>query len=195
MKRCLFILLLSILGTSAWAQYVPDGKVKLRKRPGSDISMYVKKHKVTEDEKLSILSDIDGKDYTNTWKTCHTINKVGFYTSGIGAAVGLVGFGIAAYGGLGMFIESLAIGVGRIDSGGSEEDYGAAIKEKYSPYINNGSLVAAIGFSVWAIGGIVWAAGYIPMEYIVFKYNRSRNNASTLALGPTNSGIGMSLSF
>lgn len=200
MKKIILALVLLTACAAAYAQYIPDGTAK---RVGSKIR--IDGQKLTKEQQLVLLSDIDGKDYTRDW------NK-GRITRGWGMGLTIGGGTVAVVGACGTMIMlvatafGVAIGAGTgaiVGSIGGEEaasetasEAANNVAEEMTPIINALATVTGVGVVSTAVGIPLWVVGSKKMGKIVKTYNgTSRHADSGLYFGPTASGAGLAYVF
>lgn len=211
MKRLVMILVLLMAWTGAWAQYVPDGVLK---RHGN--SLKIDGVRLTDVEQELVLSDIDGKDYVESWNTYSQRRKDAIKTTVVGS-VELVGAAALLYGGVWLFkitgasifavlFVSAFVGGGnqdgQQDSGLETDRMGFIIGSLMAldlAVVGGGIHYASTGISLLTVGIASLVKSGTKMNDIVKRYNYSRlpNDRITgqLSLGPTNNGFGLSFTF
>ena len=88
MKKIILALVLLTACAAAYGQYIPEGTAK---RHGSKIS--INGQKLTKEQQLVLLSDIDGQDYTRQWDKGRITRGWGMGLTIGGGTVALVGAG------------------------------------------------------------------------------------------------------
>ena len=181
MKRMLLLLVLVLLGTSAFGQYIPDGPLNRR---GSHLR--AGKQALTSGQQSLVLSDIDGVDYNNAWDRAAELRRKGnrqivrgsLYI--VGGAVGLVGgyyLGVASL---------VAYGIASID----QSDFVMSNAARSVGLVAVGMFTfglygAVTGLFMVPIGIYRSVSGSAKMNHIVKYYN----------MGLTKNGVGLSFNF
>ena len=200
MKKIILALILLTACAAAYGQYIPEGTAK---RHGSSIR--IDGQKLTPAQQNLLLSDIDGIDYTRTWKNANLTRKWGIGLTAAGGTVAVVGAG----GTLVMVIATalgVVIGAGAgavVGSVGGEETASETasqaannVAEEMGPKIAAWSAVMGVGVVSTAVGIPLWVAGSKKMGKIVKTYNGTARHAdSGLYFGPTASGAGLAYRF
>lgn len=181
MKRILLLFVLVFLGTSAFAQYIPDG---LLQRRGSHLR--VGKQTLTSVQQSLVLSDIDGVDYNKAWDKAAALREKGNRQI-LKGSLCIVGGAVGLVGGYYLGMTSLVMGVlGAID----QTNYGLSNGALFLGSVSVGMFFlglygAATGLFLVPIGIYRSVAGSTKMNHIVKYYN----------LGLTKNGVGLSFNF
>ena len=88
MKKIILAIVLLTACAAAYGQYIPEGTLK---RSGS--GMKINGQKLSKEQQTLLLSDIDGNDYTRTWKNANLTRKWGIGLTAAGGTVAVVGAG------------------------------------------------------------------------------------------------------
>lgn len=200
MKKIILAIVLLTACAAAYGQYIPEGTLK---RSGS--GMKINGQKLSKEQQTLLLSDIDGNDYTRTWKNANLTRKWGIGLTAAGGTVAVVGAGgtmvmaIAAALGVAIGASAGAI-VGSV--GGEEQASESAseaannVAEEMGPKIAAWATVTGVGLVSTAVGIPLWVAGSKKMGKIVKTYNGTSHHAdSGLYFGPTASGAGFAYVF
>ncbi len=190
MKRWILLVAFAALCFTAQAQYATSGVLK---RSGTHLKL--DGVKLTPQEQATLLSDIDGTDYTRTWDKAKA-----WRNTGIGLTIG---GGVAAVGGMGVALVGLltsAFGatagavVGSI--GGQESSQQAAQKgaDAGKPYITGGTVAALVGTAALAAGIPLIVVNCHKLNSVVHTYNGKRP-VPQVQLGSTPNGVGAQLVF
>ena len=200
MKKIILALVLLTACAAAYGQYIPEGTAK---RHGSKIS--INGQKLTKEQQLVLLSDIDGQDYNRQWDKGRITRGWGMGHTIGGGTVAVVGAG----GTMVMIIATalgVVIGAGAgavVGSVGGEETASETaseaannVAEEMGPKIAAWSAVTGVGLVSTAVGIPLWVTGSKKMGKIVKTYNgTSRHTDSGLYFGPTASGAGLAYRF
>lgn len=211
MKRLTVVILCLMAWTGASAQYIPDGMLK---RHGN--SLMIDGIRLTDVEQELLLSDIDGKDYVDSWNDYCKRRKDAIKDTIVGS-VELVGSAALCYGGVWLFKMTGAsilavIFVSALAGGGDPENQQSFRLDTDGMNLMLGSIaaldMAVVGGGIYyAYKGFCYLTGGLMslvisgarMNDIVTRYNYSRlpddKNIGCLSLGPTNNGFGLSFTF
>ena len=200
MKKIILALVLLTACAAAYGQYIPDGTAK---RHGSKIR--IDGQKLTPEQQIMLLSDIDGTDYNRQWNRAKATRGWGIGLTAAGGTVAVVGAG----GTMVMVIATalgVVIGAGAgvvVGSVGGEETASETaseaannVAEEMAPKINAWMAVTGVGLVSTAVGIPLWVSGSKKMSKIVKTYNHApRHSDSGLYFGPTASGAGFAYVF
>ena len=181
MKRILLLMVLVLLGTSAFAQYIPDGPLQRR---GSHLR--AGKQTLTSGQQSLVLSDIDGVDYNKAWDKAAVLREKGNRQI-LKGSLCIVGGAVGLVGGYYLGMTSLLMGViGAID----ETNYGFSNGAMFLGPVSLGLFFlglngAVTGLFMVPIGIYRSVSGSTKMNHIVKYYN----------MGLTDNGIGLSFNF
>ncbi|MBR6305502.1 MAG: hypothetical protein IKR38_01815 [Bacteroidales bacterium] len=200
MKKIILAIVLLTACAAAYGQYIPDGTAK---RYGSKIR--IDGQKLTPQQQVMLLSDIDGKDYNRSWKNANLTRKWGIGLTAAGGTVAVVGAGgtlvmiiATAFGvGLGAVAGAMAGSVGGEEQASETASEAADnVAEEMGPKIAAWATVTGVGLVSTAVGIPLWITGSSKMGKIVKTYNGAARHAdSGLYFGPTASGAGFAYVF
>ena len=181
MKRILLLFVLVFLGTSAFAQYIPDGPLN---RKGSHLR--AGKQTLTARQQSLVLSDIDGVDYNKAWNRAAELREIGNRQI-VRGSICIVGGAVGLVGGYYLGMTSLLMGVlGAIDEANYGLSNGAMFLGPVSVGMFSLGLYGAVtGLFMVPIGIYRSVSGSTKMNHIVKYYN----------MGLTKNGVGLSFNF
>ena len=188
MRKYLSFLLAALFllpGSGALAQMIPDWEPGDLVRKGTRIA--VDSVKLDRAGTLALLEGIGGEELAADWQKAVSLRHWGTGLTAGGFTVAVAGYlysMVMAVGG--------AVATGLVAVGGEEAVQG--VWDGMSPHISGGIAVAGVGLAAGLTGTGLLIAGNTRLRRIV----RSCNEPATtpeLTLGPTPSGIGLTLSF
>ena len=202
MKKLILALVLLTACAAAYAQYlpIPDGTLK---RHGTKMS--IDGQRLSKEQQILLLQDIDGTDYTRTWDK-------GKITRNWGMGLTLGGGTVAVVGACGTMVMVIATALGVVigasagaivGSVGGEETASETASEaadnvadEMGPKIAAWATVTGVGAVSTAVGIPLWISGSKKMSKVVKTYNAQRYHSdSGLYFGPTASGAGFAYVF
>ncbi len=189
MKRTVLTLVLLLVSVALWGQYAG-----VAKRSGVHIKL--DGERLTKEQQVDFLSDIDGMDYNEAWSQAARKYKTGVGLTVGGCAVGAAGFFTLSLGAMvSVFGASFGGAFGAI--GGEEAAQQGAQKgaDAGTPYIVGGMIASVAGLTVAVSGITLISVGGTRMRRITATYNATNRPAAQLYIGPTGSGVGLALRF
>lgn len=195
MKRWMLMIIFLTLSLAASAQYIS--------RKGGNLVQ--DGQKLSREEAQTLLSDINGTDYSVVWKDYNAWRKTGLGLT--------IGGGIAAAGGAltfltGALVSLVGVAVGATagaigGSAGAQAGAEAGAKAG-QPLMTGGAIAAGVGVVALGVGIPVLTVNARRMNRIVKDYNGTipapeetpaEEPAVEVAFGPAPSGIGFTVSF
>lgn len=205
MKRIVITLILSALtglfSIRAAAQFIPGGELH---RSGNGMKTE-DKVKLTEEEKLAVLMDLGGEESVMEWNRYARNRNLGMgltiggsVTAGAGAVM-FVGTGLVYVIVMMFGAATSAVVVGGVtgDSEAAQESANNTaedIGKQFAPWFVCEGVAVGVGALAAATGIPILVVNSKKMNAMVGEYNKSRGYA-TLGVGPTRSGVGLSLTF
>lgn len=188
--RLLFLGILALLSTGAFAQYVPEWQIGTMRMKGGRLA--IDNVKLDKETTLLIIDQVGGQDLVASWEKYSRQRGWGIGLTAGGYSLAAVGF---AYGGVylvGGLIASVFVAVG----GQEAVD---RVWEDLGPRVNIGAGVMLAGLAAGTTGVVLLCVGNHHLRKIADTCDAAGLTpvapAARLTFGPTPSGAGLALRF